>query len=176
MFNINCTLKYVRESSAYHPAFNYGIDGPGTIPGDDLRAPPLLDPDDAPWLSAEPPAKRPAAKCPNPASKRPCHDPAKVLVASDIRTLKFVLGLSYPFRPYKWQQIKEQEAEDVAGTLVLPSECTLEEPLTRNEVELLLPPGNAVLRTYSKYYILNSLISRNNIHKKNTNSPIQTTT
>jgi len=154
LFNITCTLKYARENSAYHPTFNYGINGPGTIPEDDLRVFPSLvpDPDDISWVTAsEPAAKKPAAKCPNPASKCPCHDPAKVLAATDIGTLKFILSFLYLFRPCKWQQIKEQEAEASAGKLVLPSQCTLDEPLTRKEDELLLPPGNghAVLRIYN---------------------------
>jgi hypothetical protein len=146
LFNINCTLKHVRESSAYHPSFNYGLDGPGTKPEDDGRALPTLDPDDIPWATAT----EPTAKCPNPASGCPCHDPAKILEAAEIKTLKFMLGFLYPFRPYRWQQIKEQEAEAAENKLVVPSQCTLDESLTRSEVELLLPPEIAVFRIYNR--------------------------
>jgi hypothetical protein len=102
-FNITCTLQDVRENSAYHPTFHYGINGPGVPLEEDaiyrLHRVPHLDAD-IPGITAQ----VPGVKCSQ-------LDPAKA--APDIKTLKFLLNLPHENRPYTWEDIKEKELEPI---------------------------------------------------------------
>lgn len=153
-FNITCTLQDVREHSQWHPIFGYGIAGASTTPEDDRHLRHL----DMPWLKLDDPEKyiEPdvVPEVVSDLATKVRHAPASIVsVPADISTLQFLLSLPPAKRPYSWQEIKQQEAGsygDIPSDNSSLGNASTQAQAASDEIEIQLPAGHAILRTYNQ--------------------------
>jgi hypothetical protein len=153
-FNITCTLQDVREHSQWHPIFGYGIAGASTTPEDDRHLRHL----DMPWLKLDDPEKyiEPdvVPEVVSGLATKVRHTPANIVsVPTEISTLQFLLSLPPAKRPYSWQEIKQQEAGsygDIPSDNSSLGNASTQAQADSDEIEIQLPAGHAILRTYNQ--------------------------
>ncbi|KAE9381566.1 hypothetical protein N431DRAFT_539185 [Stipitochalara longipes BDJ] len=145
-FNITSTLQDLREHSPWHPIFGYGISGANTTTEDDHQ----IRNASIPSLEIESDSEGEV-----PESLEKSVSIVKLERDAEILTLQFLLRLSPSERPYTWEEI-EQEASgpcrDISPGRSPDSSHSYKlarVQASEDEIDIRLPFGHAILRTYN---------------------------